>query len=672
MTRNYHGKAKGVMEAVAGKGSAQYPFTVYVSKNEKKWTYAVEDESGNIVFSIQDHHVAPSDLKKGNTEFFNDVIKEAVGDTGVSKDFKRGNVNVLKQAYKDAEEEAIKHLETAKEKLKERKVKTVKSYISKGQEVFNKFKEQQINVPRYIASVSRWLIAKEEANVIKVLLATMNTARGEATNIIQESASASGKSAIEHAGFSLVHDHHYIMLNYVTPASFRNLCIDDPYVFKNKVIRLGDLGNEINQEAIQEVMGVIKILNSEGRYEATKMHKNGEDQVHIVLEGRSAMCYSKVANDIIVSDQDSSRGILITPNPNNDEDFKKFMAWKSLPDLYDYQTEVVDRYTTEIKNYIEYLIQMDIEIVNPYMPHISEILENNKAYRRKLGKELWLIDSLALLNLPNKKIHQIEGKNVIFVSVEDLVNYMTLYKSDLIANSNYDISLHGQSLYEDLKEKYKPINDYRVDIEFRDELHNFGIEEYEDKAFRSSKKFFTITQIMDEYEGTKIYTNLTAEVKEEARRSKIRSTLNNMPDKIGKYVMSDQDRGSHPTKPNLYYIIKTEDTYIFNSVSITKDYLENMQEVGLGSIIPNIIEDFKTTDYQKDLIVDKDKISIVFDEDQNDILDHYECVPKPPTLELSEETETAVDSIWNDHFGSIIKSKEKTKYYRERKVDEND
>lgn len=670
MTRNYHGKAEGEMEAVSGKSSEMYPFTVYVTKDGKKWTYGVKDHEGEFSFTKKDHKIAPSELKTGNKEFFTKVIKKTVGETGVNKEFKESNIEALKKAYAEAEKEAIEHLDKAKEKLKEKEEQTLSNYVTKGRKIFLEYKENKINVPRYITSISRWLIAKEEANIIKVLLAIMNTARGEATNIIQESASASGKSAIEHAGFSLIHKHHYINLNYVTPASFRNLCIDNPYVFENKVLRLGDLGNEVNQEAIQEVMGIVKILNSEGRYEASKMHKNGEDQVHIVLEGRSAMCYSKVANDTAISDQDSSRGILISPNPDNDEEFKKFIAWKSLPDLYDYQNNIVDKYTSEIRNYVEYVIQMDIHVVNPYVPHISTILEKNKAYRRKLGKELWLIESLALLNLPNKKIYEIEGKKVIFVSVEDLVNYMTLYRSDLIANSNYDVTKHGQSFYERLKKDYEAIPDYRVDSIFRDVLYESGGDEYEERAFRDSKKFFTITEIMEVYGTEKVYANLVSEVNDE--RNKIRTTFNNMPNKIGKYVMSDRDQGRHSTKPNLYYIIDVKESNLFNSVSLDKDFIRNMQEVGLGSIIDEIMNDFMTTPYQKDCIITEDKITIVFDENKNEILEHYESVPKPPTMEISEETKKTVDEIWNTKFGTLIEANKNKKRYRERKVKKDD
>ena len=73
----------------------------------------------------------------------------------------------------------------------------------------------------------------------------------------------------------------------------------------------------MNQDVMDEVTGIIKILNSEGIYKSSKMAKDGETQISITLYGKTAMCYSKVSNKNDISDQDSSRGIRYSPIPTN-------------------------------------------------------------------------------------------------------------------------------------------------------------------------------------------------------------------------------------------------------------------------------------------------------------------------------------------------------------------
>lgn len=652
--KNYHGKQEVIINGMVGKGVerrfVEVPVIIDVSFN-KKWTYSFTRKGDDEPFtSVKDNKNAPSTLTPTNAKFFSGVIK-LLGIHG--KEDIEGNYLKLQEAYDIVEEKAIANFENAIKRSEERKAETIAEYSEKGKQVFLRFKENHTNVPQYITSLSRWLIAKEEANVIKFLLAVMNTARGEATDIIQESASASGKSAIENAGFSLVHDHHHMILNFATSASFRNVCKDNPTLFKNKVIRLGDLGTEANEDVIKEVMGILKILNSEGQYIATKTANDNETVIEIRLEGRCAKCFSKVPNDSTISDQDTSRGVLITPNPYNDEDFKWFMAWKTLPDMKG-QKELIDDYLYEIRNYIEYVIQQDIQVINPYFSQLNDILKHNKSYRRKLTKELWLMESLALLNLPNKKIYEKEGIKLIYVSVEDLMNYMSLYKTDLIANSNFDSDVHGENLYQRLNKDYKAIPDYESEHWFEEELANFGLEEYDESAFRNSKYFFTITGIMDIYNGNKVLTNLISEKKGRARNDKIRDTLQGMPDKIGRYNIPEAKfPGLQLHAPTLYFILDIEQSNIFNSVQIRKKAFYMLADMGLELMIEDIWRDFKNTPYQIDHSIDDEMGIIIFDSNYSQIMEHHSDIEKPPMIHISEEVKEKVDEKWDKFFAEM-------------------
>ena len=95
---------------------------------------------------------------------------------------------------------------------------------------------------------------------------------------------------------------------------------------------------------------------------------------------------------------------------------------------------------------MEYIIHTDINIVNPYDTQISDILENNRMYRRVLSNELWLLNNIALLDFLIKK-YIINGKDTIFETVNYVLNYITLYKEDLNNNSQYYANIHGNDLY---------------------------------------------------------------------------------------------------------------------------------------------------------------------------------------------------------------------------------
>lgn len=632
-------------------GKKEAEITVHVEYNGKTWKYAITSELGEML--------EPTELKKPPTELpttgkvYNAVVK------GMSKEDKETNIKVLKEAFKDIHEEIDEKVKHSHEQAKKRVKKKKRSAVRNGRKVFERFRDERINVPRYIASVSRWLVAKEEANVIKILLAIMNTARGEATNIMSESASASGKTHIENASFSLVHDHHHVTMNYSTSASFRNHAMEDPYMFQNKVVRFGDLGTESNQEAIQEVMGIVKILNSEGIYHSSKMAKDGETQLAFTLYGKTAMCFSKVANAIGISDQDSSRGIFYAPNPLNDVNFEEFAMWKNTPDYINSYKDLVDGYIEEIRDYMEYIIGFEVEVVNPYQKQISEILKKNKSYRRILTKELWLLNNIALLNLPNKEIYDINGGKFIYVSVEDVMNYMTLYKPDLIANSNYDMDVHSYRLWEMLSKDYQGIEKDEVMEIFEKELFSTGSEYFDEHKFEKSERFFTIKEVLDRYRGTHQLNNLISEVKD--ANGKLRRVMKNMIGFIGYTTIPDENCKNPGIKPTLYYICKeAQINNLINKLVMDKPTLYLIAHQGMGSLIPDIIKDFKTVSGIGEALLKKDRIIIEFDEHECEIMKHHQKVQIPPSEYIGTETKQKVDKLWSKHFPE-------PKLYRERK-----
>ena len=628
-----------------------FTYDITISKSDNLWNYevSVDDET---VINIRNRPETPTSLKNGSK-----FIKE-VSNLGFDEEEIRNNLfNILQLLETNINQQ----IEAAKEANEVKLSNEKESLRLAGETVYNKFKKNKVDVPRYIASLSRWLVASEEANIIKLVLAIMNTAQGKATNILSEAASGSGKSHIENVAFSLFHDHHYETLNYTTSASFRNKCINDPYIFQNKTVRLGDFGNEMNQDVMDEVTGIIKILNSEGIYKSSKMAKDGETQISITLYGKTAMCYSKVSNKNDISDQDSSRGIRYSPNPTNSDIFKKFALFDNIPNLSDNKEEYVKDLIRDIQDYMEYIIHTDINIVNPYDTQISDILENNRMYRRVLSNELWLLNNIALLDLPNKEIYSINGKDTIFVTVNDVLNYITLYKEDLNTNSQYYANIHGNDLYNLLKKKYLPLNQFEVNDRFQEDLMSIHSDIYEDPLFTdNSEIFFTVKSILNDYRSTNEVNNLISEVND--KEKKIRDTFDQMSDYIGKFRMPDKCFNGNSSKPNLYHLIEMGGSNLLDRLYLNPESLIMKVNGGYEILLEPIIEDFMSLTSQTDIVKKDGKMIFKIDNNMCNILEQHPDIELPPYLNNNEESKQIVDEMMNKYFGTLPDINKKESY----------
>jgi len=605
-------------------------YEIRVSKEGDLWNYecTINTETISTVINKTEK---PSKLKD-NSEFIRKVSNEG---RDVEETKKK-----LRKTLKGLEHEILKQEKKAQLETKKTEEDALNNIISNGEKVYGRFRDESINVPQYLASISRWFIAGEESNVIKLILAILSTTKGHAINMISESASGTGKSEIEKTAFRFFHDRHYINLNHTTPASFKNLCQDNPHIFKNKVVRLGDLGTEANSQALEEVRGILKILNSEGKYDSTKMDTNNQDIIKIKLEGHTALSYTKVPNSDTISEQELSRGITYNPDPKNNDIFKRFLTWKTTPNFYDNTEEKIQELIGEMKNYLEYLINLDIEILNPFSSQIIDLLENNKVFRRLASNELLLINAITLLNLPKKEIHELDNKRLIIVSCEDMVNYMVLFREHLEANVQYEGKIENNRLFDRIKEDYIPINDYEDNKEFQDELSEAHLTNYEDVFTEKSNRFFTIKSILHRYRGSNELKNVLPEGKDEnAEKNKLRRIFKDMPDKIGIYKI-DPKHNNRPTPPDLYYVIKKPQDDILNTLVLDINDLSRLKSTPYEPLITRILEDFKSFNPEAKVNKVNDRLSkkfnhdfSIFDQHPNiDLPDYLKDIPTDDTL----------------------------------------
>ena len=420
--------------------------------------------------------------------------------------------------------------------------------LKQGKDFYHFCVDNNILPSNYIMKASRWKVASEEINILRIILAILSTMRGEPVNIISVASAGSGKSIIENVAFDMVHEHNYVIMNYSTPASFKNACIDNPYLFKNKIVRFGDRGSAIAEEVMFEVNSIIKILNSEGYYHSSKMISQN-DIIDIELIGKCAMCFSKVENELSLDSQDVSRGILWTPSLDNDNEFKDFYRWLDFKTNEDFEYE--DKLFSNIRNYLDWLVTLDIEIINPYKDALDWLFKGNEAYRRLLNKQDNILKMLALINLPNKEI--IDG-NRIYVTNQDFEMYYKLFYKSLMALKEFKVKESDINLYHSLKLRYDSIDEeeiYNKFTELLDENHS----DFYDEHFPHNDLFFTVNEVINNMSNVRSVHNIIGNIENSKnQRNKIRSTLKRLENFIGELYIPDENWKYNGVKPTLYYI----------------------------------------------------------------------------------------------------------------------
>lgn len=486
---------------------------------------------------------------------------------------------------------------TLKDKKEKQKYQIDKSYEAKASEILERGKKFYIKCKdnnelpsNIIMKLSEWRVADEEINVLKLVLAILSTMRGDAINIITEASAGSGKTIIEETAFDMVHDHNYKIMNFATSASFKNACIGNPFMFKNKVIRFGDFGSAVAEEVMEEVKSIIKILNSEGYYSSSKM-LGQENIVNIELIGHSAMCMSKVANDKTIDSQDSSRGIIWTPNTDNDNAFTEFTRWVNLKS--DDEKEYEEHIFMEIRDYLDYLASLDIKIINPYVDVLNELFKKNETYRRLFAKQDNILKMLALINLPNKDIIDDDNGKRIYVSNDDFEMYYKLFYKTLIGLKEFDVREKDINLLESLKLSYNPISDDEIYDKFTEILDINKSDVYEEN-FQFNDAFFTINDIVDKMSSNRSVHNLISNIRDSRNRKQtIRDSLKRLHKFIGYIIIPDENWKSNKNKPTLYYIKNNADNSKFFSYYIDYRTINLLNEYYGIDDIDNIITDMK-------------------------------------------------------------------------------
>lgn len=544
---------------------------------DKIISVVIETKYGNIeqeckisLEEIGNEYKASIDIDNAPTEIHNSHIfrKKDINKlpTGANSNLFKG----MSEYDREMILEEIKSLESDLEERKNQQTYQINEMyaqkhndiIEKGRDFYSFCKENGELPSNIIMKISKWRVADEEINVLKIVLAILSTMRGDAINIITEASAGSGKTIIEDTAFDMVHSHNYKIMNFATSASFKNACIDNPYMFKNKVIRFGDMGSSVAEEVMEEVKSIIKILNSEGYYSSSKM-LGQENIVNIELIGHSSMCMSKVANERDIDSQDSSRGIIWTPALDNDVAFSEFSRWVNIKS--ESEKEYEEKIFMQIRDYMDFLASLDIMIINPYTDVLNELFKRNETYRRLFAKQDNILKMLALVNLPNKEIIFDDNGCRIYVSNQDFEMYYKLFYTTLIGYREFNVEEKDINLLESLKLSYVPISDNDVYDAFT-EILDTNKSDFYDENFMFNDGFFTVNDIVEKMSNVRSVHNLIGNIKDTKNRKQvIRDSLKRLNKFIGVFIIPNDNWRNARNKPNLYYIKDTvTDEKVFN------------------------------------------------------------------------------------------------------------
>lgn len=326
---------------------------------------------------------------------------------------------IIIQAKIVEEEEKLKEEELKQEKLEEAQ----------------KLLETKEHPLVYIASVVSWLTAGERKNIMLTFIAYCSQViLRNPISVIGLGEGASGKTHIEEVAMSLIPSKYIRHEKSVTEAAMFNRAKEDPFYYDGCIVNYGDLGGYKSQDFIMQAKNLLKELQSDG-FLNKPLNIPTKDEGWVVkditLYGRPALTYTTVPG-FKFDDQEMSRSIFITPRMDNKAVFnarKKILGLK-LGRTY----QLVDYYKKESEN-VKYIVELlrekteELEIINPYGQSIIDFLGESEYFKRDFDKYNGILLTITAFNSFNRQTYEMNGKKVLFTSLQDIQIFVSLLES---------------------------------------------------------------------------------------------------------------------------------------------------------------------------------------------------------------------------------------------------
>ena len=325
----------------------------------------------------------------------------------------------------------VANQELANEELRDKQT-SLKQKIDAAEE-----KLQSLDNPLlWIGSIIEWLTAGERNNILLCFLAYCSQViLKNPISVIALGEAGSGKSHIEEVAMSLIPSEFIVNEKNITQAA----------LFRRA---------ENDQDFMEESKNIMKELQSEGfvsKPVATKVDGAWETR-ELNLIGKPCLTYTTVPN-YQFDEQELSRSILITPRIDNKKEFnRRNNALELKGKSYEYYKKMVKE--SEQIQYMVYLLRdlmRDMDIINPYIDVINDLLDNSEYYKRDNPKYNNLLKVIAAFNYNHKTIYEKGDHKVLYVSAEDVQLFLSLLnKYELSISEN--LSLHATDVIKELME----------------------------------------------------------------------------------------------------------------------------------------------------------------------------------------------------------------------------
>lgn len=329
----------------------------------------------------------------------------------------------------------------------------------------------------WLRSMIDWVSAGESNNIMIAFLTYCSQIILEhPISLIMLGEGSSGKNHIIEIAKMLCPEEYFINMNHPTLASIFRKADEDPYYFHRKIVSMGDLGGDNDHEEVADAKNIFKELQTEGELSRPVSRKVDGDWVvvDLYLKGKPCLNYSTVPNHNFDS-QEKSRAMLLTPRTDNQKSFFKMMTMIEFKGGYNY-----NRYH-EIFNYLSEFMPLVVRglvdkfkntnVINPYVTCIQDFVKGSDYFKRDFPKYNAIMQVIAILNYSNKKIHTIDGKQSIFVNMEDLLIFLELFNlyNDAMQSN---LSLRATQIYQDLLDNFDV---YALNSPDKDNYNEFGI-----------------------------------------------------------------------------------------------------------------------------------------------------------------------------------------------------
>lgn len=407
-------------------------YSLAVKPAGKDYQYILLQE--NIIVDTHTINKPPSKCNK-DTKFISRFIKELEGNVktpGSRLSYTREQIStIFMQQLRQLQSQLDDYSEHRDEIQKREKMESDSKRLQELTENYNELnrmlKENDATIIDYIQLCITYLINGENKNTLIGLLCHLSTylKRG-ALWFMAVGKSGEGKSTIEHASIKLLPENAWMNGNMSEAALYRKTLNEGTDFLDGNIMRLGDLGGKSDFDKHEQILNLYKELSTDGSVELELTSDTIDDSIgergtaKFMVKGYCSVSFATVHSENI-EDQYANRGRIIEPEATNDQ-VRKFRLYNK-GKYEDYVDFIIEKFINNfLHDYIEYirLKHGDVKVFNPYLTCLHDWLNEDEYYKRSTGQYEKLVETVTLLNYPNRElVTNDEGEEYVVSTSED-------------------------------------------------------------------------------------------------------------------------------------------------------------------------------------------------------------------------------------------------------------